>query len=76
MSSCLGLFIQSNLIKYAKISKEHDVKKVEAFGVRFFEDGLNETIAQIINETYSYNIPISVNINGESYNYFDMFALL
>lgn len=32
MASCLGLYIEGNLIKYAKVSKEKDVKKVEAFG--------------------------------------------
>ena len=75
-SSCLGLFVQSNLIKYAKISKERDVKKVDSFGVKFFEDNLNEAIEQIVKETYSFGTPISINLTGESYNYFDMFALL
>jgi len=76
MSSCLGLFVQNNLIKYAKVSKEHDVKKIDSFGVKFYEDNLNEAITQIVKETYSYKTPISINLTGESYNYFDMFALL
>lgn len=29
MSNCLGLYIEDNLIKYAKVSKEHDEIKVE-----------------------------------------------
>ena len=32
MSSCLGLYIESNVIKYAKVTKDHDLLKVEAFG--------------------------------------------
>ena len=30
MASCLGLYIESNLIKYAKISKDKNTKKVES----------------------------------------------
>ncbi|MBR6033670.1 MAG: hypothetical protein IKP28_02880 [Clostridia bacterium] len=75
MSSCLGIYIESNLIKYAKIAKERDTVKVEAFGVKFY-DNLTEAIDQIINETYSFRVPISVNINDEQYNYFDMANLL
>ena len=76
MPSCLGLYVQNNLIKYAKVSKDHDTKKVEAFGVKFFDDNVNEAIKQIVEETYSFNNPVSINLSGESYNYFDMFALL
>ena len=75
MSSCLGVYIESNLIKYAKVTKERDVVKLEAFGVKFYEN-LEETIKQIINETYSYKIPISINLTDEKYNYFEMFSLL
>ena len=32
MSNCLGLYIEENLIKYAKVSKDHDNLKVESFG--------------------------------------------
>ncbi|MCI8361848.1 MAG: hypothetical protein HFJ41_01625 [Clostridia bacterium] len=75
MSSCLGLYIQNNLIKYAKVTKERDNLKVEAFGVKFY-DNINEAIHQIVSETYSYKTPISTNLSEESYNYFYMFSLL
>ncbi len=75
MSSCLGLYIESNIIKYAKVSKEHDQIKVETFGTKFY-DNLDQAIKQIIEETYSYRIPISINLSDEIYNYFSMFALL
>ena len=29
MASCLGLYIEGNLIKYAKVSKEKDTKKLK-----------------------------------------------
>ena len=75
MSSCLGLYVESNLIKYAKVLKDHEKVKVEAFGINFYED-LDKAINQIIEETDSYKTPISINLSDEMYSYFDMFALL
>ncbi|MFR5682702.1 MAG: hypothetical protein ACLUD1_01155 [Clostridia bacterium] len=75
MSSCLGLYIETNLIKYAKVNKDHNITKVEAFGVKFY-DKLGDAIKQIVEETYSFKIPISVNLSNEAYNYYYMFSLL
>lgn len=75
MSSCLGLYIEKNVIKYAKVTKEREILKVEAFGVKFYEK-IGEALEQIVSETFSYNIPISVNLAEEAYNYFYMFSLL
>ena len=75
MASCLGLFIENNLIKYAKVSKDHDNLKVEAFGLRFYDD-LEQTIKQIVEETYSFRTPISINLSDEMYTYFSVFSLL
>ncbi len=74
-SSCLGLYIEEHIIKYAKVSKEHDTIKVNAFGIMFY-DKIGEAIEQVIQETYSQKTPISINLSEEMYNYFDMFALL
>lgn len=75
MQNCLGIYIENNLIKYAKVSKEKGSFKVEAFGIRFFEN-FNETIKKIVEETYSFNTPISINLQNEQYLYYDIFALL
>ena len=75
MASCLGMYIEENIIKYAKVSKDNDIIKIEAFGVKFY-DKLNEAIDQVIEETYSYKTPISINTANESYNYFYIFNLL
>lgn len=75
MSSCLGLYIEEYLIKYAKVSKEQDNIKVESFGIKFY-DKIDEAISQVIEETYSQKTPISINMSEEMYNYFDMFSLL
>ena len=74
-TNCLGLYIEEHLIKYAKVSKEHDKIKVESFGIKFY-DKLGTAIDQVIEETYSQKTPISVNLSEEMYNYFDMFSLL
>ncbi|MCI9063737.1 MAG: hypothetical protein HFJ17_03955 [Clostridia bacterium] len=75
MSKSLGIYIENNIIKYAKVSKEHDNIKVETYGVRVFES-LGAEIKKIIEETYSFNTPISINLANEKYLYFDIFALL
>ena len=75
MSSCLGLFIETNLIKYAKVTKERETLKIESFGIKFYER-LGDAISQVVSETFSYNIPISIKLSEEMYNYFYMFSLL
>lgn len=75
MSSCLGIYIENSIIKYAKVSKEREQLKVESYGVKFY-DNIDQTIKQIVEETYSYKTPISINLSEEIYNYFNMFALL
>lgn len=75
MSSCLGLYIENNVIKYAKVTKEREALRIESFGIKFYEK-IGEAINQIVSETFSYNIPISINLSEETYNYFYMFSLL
>lgn len=75
MASCLGLYIEENIIKYAKVSKDNDIIKIDSFGIKFY-DRLNEAIEQVISETYSYKTQISINSANENYNYFHIFNLL
>ena len=75
MPSCLGLYIENNLIKYAKVTKEKETLKVDSFGVKFYDE-IGATIDQIISETFSYKIPISINLSEETYQYFYFSNLL
>ena len=75
MSSCLGLYIENNVIKYAKVTKEREALKIESFGIKFYEK-IGDAIKQIVSETFSYHIPISINLSEETYRYFYMFSLL
>lgn len=76
MQSCLGIYIQDNLIKYAKVSKDRNNLKIEAYGVKFYDTEVEEIIEQIVKETFSYQTPISVNIDKEKYAYSSIFGLL
>lgn len=75
MSTCLGIYVEDNLIKYAKVSKDNDTIKVDSFNMKFY-DKLDQALEQIIEETYSYRIPISINLSNERYNYFKIFSML
>ena len=75
MASCLGLYIEDKLIKYAKVSKNKEDYKIENFGIKFYTN-IDDAIEQIIEETNSKKTPISVNLVNENYQYFSMFAQL
>lgn len=75
MSSSLGIYIEDNLIKYAKVVKTKDSIKVEAFNIMFY-DNLGAALDKIVNETYSFKIPICINVSNELYNYYDVFSML
>ena len=75
MASCLGIYIDKNIIKYAKITKGKSELKVDAFGIKIYSN-LQDTLEQIISETFSFKDSISVNITDEMYNYFYMSDLL
>lgn len=75
MLSCLGIYIDKNLIKYAKLKKTRDSYKVEAYNVEAFEN-LENSLDKIISETNSEKTPICINISDELYNYFDAFSML
>ena len=76
MRECLGISISDKMIKYAKVQNDDKNFKVISYGIRFYEGlKLNSTIEQIIQETNSEKTPISMNINSESYYYFNVFKM-
>ncbi|MBE5821864.1 MAG: hypothetical protein E7311_04670 [Clostridiales bacterium] len=72
MPYCLGLHIDNNFIKYAKVLNEKDKEpKVEAYGVVCYEN-LNMAIENILKETSTYGAAeVATNLRNEFYNYFD-----
>lgn len=77
MQTCLGLYIENHIIKYAKVSKDNTNVKIDAFGAKIYDnEEMDKVIQQVITETFSYKTPISINLTEETYNYFHLFSLL
>ena len=75
MLSCLGIYVDRNIIKYAKVKKVRDFYDLEAYNVETYEN-LPRALRKVVEETNSYKIPVCVNISNELYNYFDVFSAL
>ena len=77
MQSCLGITVSDRIIKYAKVQKDNNNFKVLSFCFKFYDNlELQSSIQQIINETDSKKIPVSINTRDEKYYYFDIFNLI
>lgn len=74
-NSSLGIYIDEGLIKYAKLQRDKDNVKVEAFNVVFY-DNLERELNKIVSETGSSKTPICVNLSNEMYNYFEVISLM
>ncbi len=67
MSSCLGIYINDDVIKYAKLSYEKNNIHLEQYGTRFVKlDKLN-LIQSIIKETDSENCKIAITPENSEY---------
>ena len=75
MLSCLGIFVDNNIIKYAKLKRNKKEYNIESFNMEVYDD-LKESIKRIVKETDSENIPICTNISNEVYSYFNVYSEL
>ena len=64
MQESLGISINNQVIKYAKLIKNNNQIDVASFGIKFY-DNLEKNIQQIIDETNSNNVPICINTKDE-----------
>ena len=77
MPKCLGIYIEDDIIKYAKVEKNKNELKIESSNVVFYErENIRTTIEKIVRESYSSGDAISINTTNEIYNYFDIFSEL
>lgn len=77
MTSSLGIFIEKDIIKYAKLNQEKDSIKVESFSVEFYEKGnVGTAVKKILTETNGAKCSVNVNVSSELYNYFETFSML
>lgn len=74
MASCLGIYLSSNIIKYAKLTSDNTGNvKLDAHGVRYVKDNQKLTLKNIIEETNSQNIPIVMNPQNDKFLNYQMF---
>ena len=68
MASCLGIYLDNNIIKYAKLSLDNSKSiNVEKYGIKFASDNYEQIINQIIVETDSQNVPVVINPQDDLY---------
>ena len=58
------------------MQKDKEVVKVEAYNVMFYDNDLKSALNKIVSETYSYKVPISINVSNEIYNTITLSNLL
>lgn len=77
MPNCLGVYVEKNLIKYAKVSKDKtsSLYSMSSYGVKFYEN-LEDTIRSIISETNSTADDLCMNISRETFTEFNVFNKL
>lgn len=74
MASCLGIYLSSNIVKYAKLTSDNAGNtKLDSYGVRFVKDNQKLTLKNIIEETNSQNIPIVMNPQNDKFLNYQMF---
>lgn len=67
MSSCLGVYLGENVVKYAKISANDNNVKIEQCGTRIIKESKRELIANLVEETKSQDIPLILNTQNDKY---------
>lgn len=77
MPSCLGLYTDKNMVKYAKLTSEKNGEKysVDAFGVKFY-DNIQTTVNEIALEVGMERGPIALALTNEEYYNTQVFSNL
>lgn len=68
MAGCLGIYLDGNMAKYAKLSIDNNkLVNVEKYGIKFTSEGYSQVINRIIEETSSHDIPVVINPREDVY---------
>ena len=73
MSSCLGIYVNDNVVKYAKLSYEKNNLKLEQYGTRFVRVDKLSLIETIIQETNSANCKIAITPEASEFINIEMY---
>lgn len=73
MTECLGIYVENNIIKYAKLELDNSKKTIlKEHGIRFVKQNLDNIILDIIEETDSKNAQVVFNSNNNIYSNFQI----
>ena len=79
MPSCLGIYTDKNVIKYAKLSSISDKVRsqfvVDAYGVKFY-DNIQTAVEEIARELQCETVPFALTLSNEDYYMTEMFSNL
>lgn len=68
MASCLGIYLDGNVVKYARLSIDNNNNvNVDKYGLKFVFEDSGQIIDKIIQETESYNVPVVINPTDDVY---------
>lgn len=68
MAGCLGIYLDGNMAKYAKLSIDNNkLVSVEKYGIKFTSESYSQVINRIIEETSSHDIPVVINPREDVY---------
>ena len=74
MSSCLGFYINDNIVKYAKMTMDNSQNiALESYGVRYVKESLKNVLNSIIEETNSTKSMITINSQKDVFLNYSMF---
>ena len=74
MSSCLGFYINENIVKYAKMTMDNNQNiALENYGVRYVKESLKNVLNSIIDETNSAKSMITINSQKDVFLNYSMF---
>lgn len=74
MSSCLGLYINENIVKYAKMTMDNNQNiALENYGVRYVKESLKNVLNSIVDETNSAKSLITINSQRDVFLNYSMF---
>jgi hypothetical protein len=73
MVSCLGIYVNENILRYAKLTKNNNNIEINDHGIKFVRNDIKEMINNIINETNSKDIPVVLNGYNVEYAQFQIF---
>lgn len=64
MGACLGVYLGDKLVKYAKLQQDDKTKaiSVDSYGTRYVAGDKSDVIDEIISQTGSANVPMSINL--------------